>query len=50
MTKVQIAARAHFLWLIFDHADGKYKDMYATEFSTGLCTESVDKRVWQYCC
>ena len=39
----------YFLWLLFNHSAKKYKDMYVAEFSTGLYTGSVDKRVWDHC-
>ena len=48
MAEVKMAARLYFLWLISNHTDEKYKAAYVAEFSTGLYTESVDKRVWQY--
>ena len=50
MGKVKMAAELYFLWLIFDHMDEECNAVYAGALSTGLYTESVDKRIWQYCC
>ena len=50
MAEVKIAASLPFLWLIFDHIYEKCNAVYAGALSTGLYTESVDKRIWHHCC